>query len=66
MKFKQYLLTNFDAINPKLDDDFEIEIYNNKKIKLDISNQLYYYYLDKPKDIIIIQIRTYDKIYHDI
>ena len=63
---KKYLLTNYHVINPKENDDIEIEIYNGKKMKLDFSNNRYYCYLYKPKDIIIIEIKNYDRIFHDI
>ena len=63
---KQYLITNYHIINPSVEnEDIEIEIHNKNKFKLKFNNR-YTKYLDKPKDIAIIEIKNSDEIYKDI
>ena len=47
----KYLLTNYHIINPSLEDEnIEIEIYNQKKMKLEFKNRIRKY-MEQPKDI---------------
>ena len=63
---KKYLLTNYHIINPNvINNDIEIEIHNNKTLKLNKNNRDIKYY-PKPKDITIIEMKNYDDIYNDI
>ena len=60
------LITCYHVINPDLEkENIEIEIYNNKKMKLKFKNR-YIKYIEKPKDITIIEINESDEIYKDI
>ena len=60
------LITCYHIINPDLENkNIEIEIYNNKKMKLKFKNR-YIKYIEKPKDITIIEIKESDEIYKDI
>ena len=60
------LMTNYHVINPSLEkENIEIEIYNQKKMKLKFNNR-YTIYMDKPKDIAMIEIKESDEIYNDI
>ena len=62
----KYLITNNHIINKDIiNEDIEIEIYNNKKMKLDINNRDLKYY-PYPKDITIIEIKNNDEIYEYI
>ena len=62
----KYLITNYHIISPELTkEDIEIEIYNQKKMKLLFNNRHTKYY-PKPKDITIIEIKNTDDIYIDI
>ena len=60
------LITNYHVINPyaKLE-NIEIEIHNNKKMKLDSINRNIKY-IEQPKDITVIEIKMNDEIYKDI
>ena len=62
----KYLITNYHVINPDLiNEDIEIEIWNHKKMKLNLNNYNIKYFKE-PKDIAIIQIKNSDEIYKDI
>ena len=62
----KYLMTCYNVINPSLqNENIEIEIYNSKKMKLKFKNR-FTKYLNKPKDIAMIQIKESDEIYEDI
>jgi len=62
----KFLITNYHVINPDLiNEDIEIEIWNHKKMKLNLNNYNIKYFED-PKDITIIQINNSDEIYKDI
>ena len=62
----KYLLTNYHVINPNLENEnIEIEIYNQKKMKLEFKNRIRKY-IKQPKDISIIEIKESDDIYKDI
>ena len=57
------LVTNYHVINEKiLKENIEIEIWNKKKIKLNLNNRFYKYFED-PIDITVIQIKDSDEIY---
>ena len=57
------LITCYHVINPDLEkENIEIEIYNNKKMKLKFKNR-YIKYIEKPKDITIIEIKESDDIF---
>ena len=62
----KFLFTNYHVINQDLiNDNIEIEIWNNEKMNLDLS-QRYIKYFEKPEDVTIIEIKEEDKIYKDI
>ena len=62
----KYLITNYHVLCPNvINQNIELEIWNLKKMKLNISNR-YIKYFEKPKDITIIQIKDTDSIYNDI
>ena len=51
------LMTNYHIINPSVENEnIEIEIYNKKKMKLKFKNR-YTKYLERPKDIAMIEIK---------
>ena len=63
---KNYLVSNYHVLTKE--GNIEIEIYNNKKMKLnfnDNNNRNIKYYPD-PKDIVIYEIKQYDEIYKDL
>ena len=63
---EKYLMTCYHNINPSLENEtIEIVIYNDKKMKLNFKNRLTKY-LDKPKDIAMIELKEWDEIYNDI
>ena len=63
---KKYLITNYHIINPNvINNNIEIEIHNNKKMKLNFNNHDIQYF-PQPKDITIIEMKNYDNIYNDI
>ena len=63
---KKYLLTNNHIISKKnINNDIEIEIYNEKKLKLTLNDRFIKYY-ENEKDITIIEIKKDDEIYNDI
>ena len=63
---EKYLITNNHVINQNnIYDDIEIEIHNQKKMKLNLNNREVKYF-PRPIDITLIEIRTSDKIYNDI
>jgi len=63
---KKYLITNNHIISKEIiNDDIEIEIYNGKKMKLELNNRFVKYY-PKEKDITIIEINNKDGIFKDI
>jgi len=62
----KYLVTNYHVIKPDLiNEDIEIEIWNHKKMKLNLNNYNIKYFED-PKDITVIEIKNSDEIYKDI
>ena len=63
---EKYLMTCYHIINPTLENEnIELEIYNGKKMKLNFKNR-FTKYLDKPKDIAMIEIKESDKITKNI
>ena len=63
---KKYLITNYHIINSNLEiENIEIQIYNNKIMKLKL-NDRFSKYINKPKDIAIIELKISDKIFQDI
>ena len=59
---EKYLMTCYHIINPSLENEnIEIEIYNGKKMKLNFKNRSTKY-LERPKDIAMIEIKESDKI----
>ena len=63
---KKYLITNYHIISQDIiNEDIEIEIYNQKKTKIKLNNH-YIKYFPRPKDITIIEINANDIIYDDI
>ena len=62
----KFLITCYQAINPSLEkENIEIEVHNQKTMKLEFYNR-YAKYIDKPKDIAMIEIKESDDIYNDI
>ena len=60
------LITNYHVINPSLENgNIEIEIHNKNKMKLKFNNR-YIKYIERPRDITIIEIKETDEIYNDI
>ena len=60
------LITNYHVIPPNIiNQNIELQLLNEKKMKLDISNR-YIQFLKEPKDTTIIQIKETDSIYKDI
>ena len=63
---EKYLITNYHVISQNnINDDIEIEIYNEKTMKLNLNNRKIEYF-PRPKDITIIEIKSNDEIYNDI
>ena len=63
---KKYLMTCYHVINPSLENEnIIIEIHNSKTMKLKFKNR-FTKYLEKPKDIAMIEIKKSDEIYEDI
>ena len=63
---KKYLVTNYHVISPyNINNNIVLELYNHKPIKLNTDNREIKY-LEKPKDITIIEIKNDDEIYDDI
>ena len=63
---EKYLITNYHVINQSnINDDIEIEIDNQKTMKLNLNNRKINYF-PKPIDITMIEIKTSDEIYNDI
>ena len=57
------LMTNYHVINPGVEkENIEIEIHNNKKMKLKFENRKTKY-LKRPEDIAMIEIKESDEIY---
>ena len=53
---KKYLMTNYHMINPNVEnEDIELEIHNKKIMKLKFENR-FTKYIEKPKDIAMIEI----------
>ena len=62
----KYLITNYHVLNPdNINENIELEIWNKKKMKLEINNRIIKYF-KMPKDITVIEIKEYDDIYEDI
>ena len=62
----KYLITSYSYLNPdEIDGDFEIEIWNKKRIKLNIYN-INVIYFEAPLDIAIVEIKDTNEIYKDI
>ena len=60
------LITNNHVISQdNIYNDVEIEIYNQKKMKLNLKNRKIKYF-PKPKDITVIEIKPSDNIYNDV
>ena len=60
------LVTNYHVINPSLENEkIEIEIHNKNKMKLKFNNR-YTKYIERPRDIAMIEIKKADEIYNDI
>ena len=63
---KNYLVTKYEFLNPDvINQDIEIEIYNQKKMKFDFNNP-FIKYIPEPKGITIIEINNNDEIFTDI
>ena len=63
---KKYLMTNYHIIKPIVENEnIEIEIHNKKKMKLKFENR-FIKYIEKPKDIAMIEIKESDDLYKDI
>jgi len=63
---EKYLITNNHIISQdKINQDFEIEIHDHKKFKLNLNNRNIKYF-PYPEDITIVEIKNNDTIYNDI
>ena len=63
---KKYLITNNSIISVNgINENIEIELYNNKKMKLNINDRRIKF-LPSPKNITFIEIKNNDEIYNDI
>ena len=63
---KKFLVTWYNVINRTLENDnIELEIHNNKMMKLQFNNR-FTKYISKPKDIAIIEIKESDEIYNEV
>ena len=63
---KKYLITSYHILSKNnINDDIEIEKYNQKTVKLNLNNRKIEY-IPQPKDISIIEIKNNDEIYNDI
>ena len=63
---EKYLITNYHNISKNnIYDDTEIEIHNQKTMKLNLNNRKIKYF-PQPIDITMIEIKTSDEIYNDI
>ena len=63
---KKYVLTNYHIISEKIiNENIEVQIYNNKIMKLTLNNR-YIKCFPVPKDITVIEIKETDEIYNDI
>ena len=62
----KYLITNYDIISKEMiNENIEIEIYDNKKINLSLHERDIQYF-PKKKNITIIQIKKEDEIYNNV
>ena len=62
----KYLITNYHVINPHIGkENIEIEIWNKKIMKLNLNNR-HIKYIERPRDITVIEIKPKDEIYGDI
>ena len=64
----KYLITNYHNINPDIiseNPEIEFEIWNKKKIKLNLNNRETYYF-KPPKDVTVIEIKYTDLLYDEI
>ena len=60
------LMTNYHVINPNLEFEFiEIEIHNQNKMRLNLNNRTTKF-IERPKDLAMIEIKKSDEIYNDI
>ena len=67
-KSLKFLITCYHVINPKLINEkteIEVEIHNQKKMKLELKNRIIKYF-ERPKDITTIELKESDAIYRDI
>ena len=63
---EKYLITNYNIISQDvINENIEIEIYNNNKMKLILKDRDIKYF-PKPIDITIIEMKNDDEIYNDI
>ena len=63
---KKFIIACYHIINPTLENEIiEIEIYNKNIMKLQLNNR-FIKYIDKPKDITILEIKESDIIYKDV
>ena len=64
---KNYLITTYQNISEKnINEDIEIEIYNQKKMKLEMNGRDVKFFSDPKKDITLIELKKTDIIYEDI
>ena len=63
---KKYLITNYHILSEeKINQNIEIEIHNNRKMRLNMNERDIRYY-PEPKDITVIEMKINDDIYNDI
>ena len=61
----KYIITNYYNLSQYSNDNIEIEIWNKKKIKLNLNNHSIIYF-EKPKDITVIETKDLDGLYYEI
>ena len=61
----KYIITNYINLSQYINDNIIIEIWNTKKIKLNLNNHNIIY-LEKPKDITAIKLEDSDKMPNEI
>ena len=65
--YESIWFTNYHVITPDIikNEIIEIEIWNQKRMKLNVLNRKIRFF-EKPRDITIIEIYEFDEIYKDI
>ena len=62
---ENYLITNNHVIKEVINKDIELEIHNNKKVKLNLTGREIYFF-PQPRDITMVEIKKEDTFFNDI